>query len=278
MLKVQSAPGAPLVPPHIVDSPQIVDSAHQPDEWRRRLAWQGATTDVTTLLLSGAEPEAILPVLVGHAMSLGAAAGATITVPIEDSSCLRVAIAVGLFDGHPVGALIPAQGSIPQLAMARGEVIVIDDVGADSRTAARAPGAGSVVAAPLGVGAGVDVGVLLVARSRDEAPFAPLDVEMIASFAEHAGLAMTLAETRRKRELRRLGEDRERIAEHLSEHAMQSLLRISTTVHGLAARMQTPQDAHRLTEQLNHLDAVLATMRQAIFGLHRSAGSVLEQP
>jgi GAF domain-containing protein len=245
-----------------------IENAELFEETRRREAWQTATTNVTTLLLSGEDPQVILSVLVGHAAGLAGAAGAAITVPAEDPAWLRVAAGSGLLDPQSVGELIPAEGSISQLALTANSAIVTADLAADPRTAdaaARAPGLGPAVAAPFNADA--VGGVLLVARNSDDDVFQAPDVQMIASFAEHAGLALALADTRRKRELVRLGEDRERIAHHLSEQAMQALLGISTTVHGLTARMQRPDDAHRLAEQVDRLDGVLREMRRAIFEL-----------
>lgn len=246
-----------------------------------RSAWQSAAMHVSTLLLSGEDPQAILSVLTEHAMRLGGAAAAAITVAFEDPVLLRVATGIGLLDPRSVGEFVPLQGSISQLALTTGAAIVVDDLAADPRTSSspvraqgnraqgnrRAQGnqtlrIGPAVAAPLS-----DETVLLVARAKEEPPFPASDVEMIASFAGHAGRALTLADARRQRERRRLIEDRELIATQLSEQAMQALLGISTTVHGLTARMQSPDDAQRLADQADRLDAVLRQMQQAIFGL-----------
>lgn len=246
----------------------VIENAELDEETQRRQAWQHATTNVTTLLLSGEVPEVILAVLVEHAMRLAGAAGAAITVPTEDPAWLRVTAGSGLLDPESVGKLVRAKGSISQIALRANAAIVTADIAADPRalgTAAQVPGAGPVVAAPFSADA-FD-GVLLVARGRPDLAFHPSDVEMIASFAEHAGLALALADIRGERELVRLGEDRERIAHHLSEQAMQALLGISTTVHGLTARLQNPDDAHRLAEQVDRLDGVLREMRRAIFEL-----------
>jgi two-component system, NarL family, sensor histidine kinase DevS len=245
-----------------------IENAELFDEAQRRQAWQSATTEIITLLLAGEEPPAVLSVLLGQVMRLGGAAAAVVVVPTEEPARLRVAAGAGLLNLRPVGECICTKGSISHLVRSGRAAIVVEDLAADPRTLAladQAPGIGPVVAAPLGVAAAE--GVLLVARARDEPPFQPPDVEMIASFAAHTGRALTLADARRKRELVLLVRDRERIAQHLSEQAMQTLLGISTTVHGLIARMRTPDDAHRLGEQVDRLDEVLQEMRRAIFGL-----------
>lgn len=253
---------------------RAIENAELVAEEQRRQAWQSAMTSVTTLLLSGQDRQAILPIVIGHAMRLGGAVAAAITAPTEDPAWLRIAAGTGVLDPRLVGEFIPAEGSISQLVLTGSAALAIDDVTADPRISgspARASGLGPVVAAPLGTGTAD--GVLLVARTKEEPLFRSADVEMVAAFAEHAGLALTLAEARRNRELVRLVEDRERIAAHLSEHAMQALLGISTTVHGLITRMRTPEDAQRLTKQVDRLDAVLCEMRRAIFALHASGGS-----
>lgn len=203
-----------------------------------RVAWHSAAMHVSTLLLSGAEPRTVLSVLIEHAMRLGGAAAAAIAAALSDPATfrdpalLRVVAGVGLLDPRSVGELVSLQGI------------------------------GPTVAAPLG-----DEMVLLVARTKDEPPFLAPDVEMIVSFAGHAGQALMLAEARKRRERRRLIEDRELIATQLNEQAMQALLRISTAVRGLTARIQSPDDAQRLADQADCLDTVLRQMRRAIFGL-----------
>ncbi|HEY2764219.1 MAG TPA: GAF domain-containing protein [Pseudonocardiaceae bacterium] len=246
-----------------------IDNAELFRQAQRRQAWQNATTDVTTLLLSVPDPQAILAVMAEHAMRLGDAAAAMIILPAEDPVMLRVGAGAGLLASGLVGEYFLAElarGAISPLLPTGGNPVVVDDVAAYSSTPSFGVlGMGPVVAVPLG--AGRADGALLVARTREEPGFAPPDVTMIASFAERAGSALGLAEDRRKRELEHLVEDRERIAAHLSEHTMQALLGISTTVHGLTARMQSAADAHRLTEQADRLDAVLREMQRAIFGL-----------
>lgn len=253
---------------------RAIENAELIAEEQRRQAWQSAMTNVTTLLLSGQDPQAVLPIIIGHAMRLCGAVAAAIVAPTEDPAWFRVTAGTGVLDPRLIGELIPAEGSIFQLVLIGSVALATDDVMTDPRTSgavARAPGLGPAVGAPLGTET-VDA-VLLVARTRRASSFRFPDVAMITAFAEHAGLALSLAENRRKRELVRLVEDRERIAAHLSEHAMQALLRISTTVHGLITRMRTPADAQRLTTQVDRLDAVLREMRRAIFGLqHPSSG------
>lgn len=240
-----------------------IENAELFTEARRRQAWQNAATTVTTLLLSGADQQAVQSVLAGHARQLGRAAGAAILVPAEDPALLRVAAGSGLLDPRLAGEFIPAEESLAQLALTGGTVV--EDVATDPGAATRALGVGPVVVAALG--AEVADGVLLVARTTEQRPFQPPDVEMITSFAGHSGLSLALADARRKQELERLVEDRERIAAQLSERAMQALLEISTTVHGLSARMPSPEDAQRLTGQADRLDGVLREMQRAIFGL-----------
>ncbi|HEU0089353.1 MAG TPA: GAF domain-containing protein [Pseudonocardiaceae bacterium] len=241
-------------------------------EARRCQAWQHATTNIATRLLAGQPPQAVLATLTRYAMRLAGAAAAAVAGPAEDPALLRVICGTGLLDPRLVGELIPAQGSIAQLALGSGTTVVTDDVaspGTPCRAApAPAPGLGPVVAVPIGTGAGG--GVLLLARTREESPFQPADVEMITAFARQAGRALALAGERTRGELQRLVEDRERIATHLSEHAMRELLGISTTMHGLSTRMPSAADAQRLTDQADRLDTVLRDMQQAIFALHRS--------
>lgn len=235
------------------------------DEQRRRQDWQLAGTTITTLLLSGADPRSVRSAVTEHATLLDRAAGAAIIVPTEKPDQVRVVAGSGLLDPGSAGEILTADDALARLAATRN---------AATATLHPAPhptpgtvGPGPAMAAALGA----DAGVLLVVRGGAGQPFRAAEVDMIASFAAHAGLALALAEARRKRDLLRLVEDRERIAAQLSEQAMRELLDISTTVHGLTARMQSPDDAQRLIEQGDRLDGVLREMQRAIFGLQAPA-------
>lgn len=222
------------------------------DEARRRQGWQRAATTITTLLLSGADPLTVRSAVTGHARQLDGAAAAAIVAPAEDPELLRVVAGSGGLDPRVAGELLPAGDALTRDALTRP------------------PGLGPAVAAPLDGATGDER--LLVVRGPQQRPFRPPDVELISSFAAHVGLVLELAEQRRRRDVQRLVEDRERIAAQLSERAMRALLEIGTTVHGLTARMQSPEDARRLAEQVNRLDGVLHEMRRAIFGLQGQPG------
>lgn len=242
-----------------------IEHAELLDEARRRQAWLRAGATITTLLLSGEDPQAVRSAVTGHAMQLDGAVAAAIIATTEDSDLLRVAAGHGRLDPLVVGEFLPAEDALTQLARTPGSATRALDVG----------GLGPTVVAALGAATGD--GVLLVARGVQQRPFRPPDVEMIASFAAHVGLALALAEARCRRDVERLVEDRERIAAHLSERAMQALLEISTSVHGLTARMHSPDDAQRLAEQVNRLDRVLREMQRAIFGLQVQPGECQAQ-
>ncbi|HEX2297997.1 MAG TPA: hypothetical protein VHH34_05680, partial [Pseudonocardiaceae bacterium] len=258
-----------------------IEHAELLDEARRRQNWLRASTTITTLLLAGETPEAVRAVAAGHARQLDAAAAAAITTPTEDPNLLRVAAGSGRLDPQVVGEFLSAGDALVQLAHSGGGAIVVERLGDAERLGddPKPPGSGSrtfgveglgpTVAAPLGTAVGDEL--LLVARGPQQ-HFQPAEVEMIASFAAHVGLALDLAEARRRRDVERLVEDRERIAAHLSERAMRALLEISTMVHGLTARMRSPHDAQLLAEQANRLDRVLRDMQRAIFGLQVQPG------
>lgn len=227
------------------------------DLQRRQQAWQFAGMRISMQLLSGADPCTVRSAVTDHAIQLDRAAGAAIIMPTEDPDLLRVTAGSGLFDPSSAGEFRPADDALADLAATRS-------------TATGTLDCGPAVAAALS--ADPADGVLLVARGSAGQPFRAPDVEMIAWFAAQVGLALALTETRRKRDLVRLVEDRERIAARLSDRAMCTLLEISTTVHGLTARMQSADDAQRLAEQGDRLDGVLREMRRAIFGLQAPAG------
>jgi signal transduction histidine kinase len=113
-------------------------------------------------------------------------------------------------------------------------------------------------------------GVLAAARLNGRPGFTATDLDMAASFANHAALAIELAEARAHQQMTALLDDRERIAADLHDHVVQPLFGTGLSLQGLAASARQSPMAPRLTAAVADLDRVIAQIRSTIFQLQSS--------
>ena len=127
-----------------------------------------------------------------------------------------------------------------------------------------------MLAVPL-LGSGRVHGVLTAARLSGRPGFTDADVDMAGSFANHAALAIELAEARAQQQLNALLDDRERIAADLHDHVIQRLFASGLTPpqpgghrrrraggrRRPAGRRHPRSGRHHPADPLDHLPAAL---------------------
>jgi GAF domain-containing protein len=239
---------------------------------RRRETWQAAMVEVTTDLLAGDDPAEALRQLVHRARVASGADGAGVSVPTDDPERLRIAVAEGTFAGRE-GETVRVEWSASGVAISEGRPVLVTGVAADLRMAGTGPGSGApgaTVAVPM-VSDGGTVGVLLVARAPGQGPFDQVDIDMIATFAAQAALAVQLAEARRDHERLRLVEDRQQIAEDLQHRVIARLFALGLTLQGVVPRV--PNGAVRATigAKIEEIDVIIREIRATVFALDRHA-------
>jgi len=96
------------------------------------------------------------------------------------------------------------------------------------------------------------------------------DLGMAAtSFANHAAMAMELAQARADQISLAQAEDHDRIAGDLHDHAVQELFAFGMTLQSHAARTD-PATAERVNGYADTVDETIKKIRTSIFGLHQS--------
>ena len=80
-------------------------------------------------------------------------------------------------------------------------------------------------------------GTLVVMRGPNRRPFTRVDAEMATTFANHASVALELAEARRDQQRVILLEDRARIARDLHDHVIQQVFAAGLVVQATASRV-----------------------------------------
>jgi signal transduction histidine kinase len=236
-----------------------IQNARLYSETRQRERWLEATSDVSTALLSGADPEDVLTLIGSRAREVTDAELALIALPLDDHRLL-VEVAEGEAADRVRGLLVDQVDSPLADVVLNSELRMLTD--------AEAPfGLGAGIAVPLGGKDGPARGVLLLTGvpTVDTASV----VRTLASFAAQAAVALELAERRRDAERFAVFEDRDRIARDLHDLVIQRLFATGMQLEG-AARLidQRPEEATaRVHRAVDDLDGTIRELRSTIYGL-----------
>ncbi|GAA4950270.1 signal transduction histidine kinase [Nonomuraea thailandensis] len=228
-----------------------VENARLYEESRRRERWLQASADVTTNLLSGADPRQVLSVVAARARQMSDADLAQVLLP--EGPALRVAAAEGEGARELLGSACEIDGTPAGEVFSRGEPICESE----GRPA---------LLVPLGAAPGVR-GVLMLAKRSGRLPFSGADRQMLQAFAGQAALALELAEARRDAERLGLLEDRDRIAKDLHDVVIQRLFATAMTLMSTVRLVEHPQAAKRLQHAIDELDETIRQIRSSIFAL-----------
>ncbi|MEU6415541.1 GAF domain-containing protein [Microbispora sp. NPDC046933] len=250
-----------------------VENARLYEESRRRETWLQASADITTRLLSGAEPQEVLTLIARRAREMADADSVAILLPSKGGDTLDTALKDGTLEdgalpGGPMrGGDVPIDGSLPGRAFLSGEPLMLDDpAGGDARIAHGDLEAGPVAAVPLGA-AGAVRGVLALVKRSGRLPFSRSELRTLHAFAGHAAVALELAETRRDAERLGLLEDRDRIAKDLHDVVIQRLFAVAMTLMSAVRLVERPEASSRLQSAIDELDTTIRQIRSTIFAL-----------
>jgi signal transduction histidine kinase len=237
---------------------------------RRQQRWIQASAEVTTRLLSGSDPGEVLADITKQARELSGADLALLALPTEDNRVLTVSYADGEGAEDTRGLVLPPGRSLSGRVQATGEPVISDDFAHDERAAKSARAAmskiGPAIVFPLGAPGNVR-GVLTIGRRHGAEPFPQAQVDVVASFAAQAGVALELAASRSEAERLSLYEDRDRIARDLHDLVIQRLYATGMSLEGTMPMITKPEVASRITHAVDAMDETIKDIRATIFAL-----------
>lgn len=244
---------------------------------RRILA---ASTEITKAALSAEDPDVVLPLVVRRASALAESDLGLVMVKADDGR-LTVEAAYGSPAAagpasDPVGSVLSSRSAAARAARGGGP-IVVDDLLDDPLTAPYVPPAlrvyGPFAVAPFGTRER-RLGALAVYRRRGASTFNRDAVEVLSSFAAHAGLALVLAEGSTARQRIAVYQERERIARDLHDVIVQRLYGAGVQLEVLGRKLSgqlDPADEQRLGETMDQLDRTIAEVRSTVHTLRSAA-------
>jgi GAF domain-containing protein len=247
-----------------------VENARLYEAARRQQRWIQASAEVTTRLLSGSDPGEVLASITKQARELSGADLAVLALPAEDGQVLTVSYADGEGAEDTRDLVLPPGRSLSGRVQATGEPVISDDFAHDERAAKSARAAmsqiGPAIVFPLGAPGNVR-GVLTIGRRHGAEPFPQAQVDVVASFAAQAGVALELAASRSEAERLSLYEDRERIARDLHDLVIQRLYATGMSLEGTMPMITRPEVANRITHAVDAMDETIKDIRATIFAL-----------
>ncbi|MFI7642750.1 GAF domain-containing protein [Nonomuraea sp. NPDC049400] len=248
-----------------------VENARLYEESRRREIWLQASSEVTTNLLSGADPRQVLSLVAARAREISDADLVQVLLPDLSRQSLIVEVAEGEGAQELPGTAFEVSATLAGDVFTQGEPV--SDVDMQRAPYPDSPlrrlGYGPGVMVPLGRVPAVR-GVLVLAKRSGRLPFSGADQQMLQAFAGQAAIALELAESRRDAERLGLLEDRDRIAKDLHDVVIQRLFATAMTLMSTIRLIERPEAAKRVQHAIDELDETIRQIRSSIFALQGS--------
>lgn len=248
-----------------------IDNSRLYERSRAEQAWLEATREVTVALLAGDEPPTVLQLVAEKVVALTDSDCSFLAVPDDpdaDQESLTELVASVVAGTPPVeiiGHAFPLPGSAIGTAFCTRQPVRADRLPLGSGHSSTSL-TGAALVLPLRTANAVS-GVLVCLRAARD-PFDLDEFERMTVFADHAAVALRLANAqRRMRELDVLA-DRDRIARDLHDHVIQRLFAVGLSLQGTIQRTKSPEVRQRLVGTVDDLQEVVEDIRTAIFDLH----------
>jgi signal transduction histidine kinase len=249
-----------------------IDNARLFEESRRRQLWLQASMQITRQLLT-AEGEEPLGLIARQTRDIAGADIVTVVLPTPTGDRLMVEVASGERADEFTGLTYPIDNTLVGLAFESGRPMLVNDVNSEHYNVhlSQLLAIGPVMVLPL-IGAQRMRGALVVGRLYGRDRFDAADLDMATTFANHAAVALELADARVDQQRIVLLEDRDRIARDLHDHVIQRLFAAGLSVQSIAASQGASANADRLTRVVGQIDDTIRQIRTSIFQLRGQLG------
>ena len=257
-----------------------IDNARLFDRVRLTAEWMEASRAITTSLVAEGGPVAKpLTMIAERVRQLTGSEQAIVLVPVdaslpaEEVETLVVTAAVGILAKEVVGQRVPVEGSTTGGVFRSGEPVITESFRHPIQ-AFTDIGQRPAIVMPLRAHPRGTLGVLAVARNQNDTSFDSSFLDLVSDFADHAAVALVLAESQQQARELSVISDRERIAHDLHDHVIQRLFAAGMNLQGTIARSRSPEISQRLSRIVDDLQGTIDEIRSSIFALQTSRGDL----
>lgn len=250
-----------------------IENARLFEQARRRQQWLQASMEITRQLLS-AEGEEPLELIARQARTIADADIVTVVLPTAAGDRLMVEVASGQRADKLAGYTYPVKNTLAGLTFDSGQPVLVGDVAEHDTHYVHLTDfldIGPVMVLPL-AGTQRARGALVIGRLRGRHRFDETDLDLATTFANHAALALELADARADQQRMVLLEDRDRIARDLHDHVIQRLFAAGLSVQSVAGGLAGDARAERLDRVVGDIDETIRQIRTSIFQLRGRLG------
>ena len=252
-----------------IENARLYESAHSRGEWLQ------ASAAVTRQLLStGPGADNPLQTIAERSREITAADLVAVLLPTEGDgdAGLTVALAVGEGAERLLARSLPLADSIPGKVYTGATAVRLPNLKDVTETASLVSPdieVGSILAVPL-VGSRSIHGVLWAGRLISRPAFSDTELEMARSFANHAAVAIELADARGEQQRAAMLDERDRIAADLHDHVIQRLFAAGLSLQSVAMASTDGPLKQRLVSTIRDLDDTIKQIRTTIFQLQQT--------
>ena len=239
----------------------VIENARAYGLSERRRQWLEASAELAAALQPPGELDRALREITTTARAVSGATATAILSLGTDGQVLATSLEAA--DTIRAGAALEEVGQTPDLASS-SEVTEVSTQGF------------TALAIPLRAHLG-DAGVLVALFDRAPSAQDFEERELLASFADQAGLALDRAQAVSDREELAVISDRERIARDLHDLVIQRLFATGLQLQGIAMLSGDPEVSSRLEQAVNDLDLTIRDIRGTIFELQNRQSTSLRQ-
>ena len=254
-----------------------IENARLAERAEIRGRWRLAATEMSTALLSGADPDEVLRAVSTQVAELTSADMAGVLAPsVDDDGSMTIVTAVGPSAGDYEGVRLPLNGSYFGVMYDSGLPRVMEDI-SSMPVIGRRPAAVTELTTVFGPGMIVPMGtapghgLLAVLRTSGREPFDPEELGLLADFATQAAVALELARAQQRERRLQVQADRDRIARDLHDHVVQRIFATGLALDRISRSLEesSPEIAARLNERVDELDGTISRIRSSIFQLQQ---------
>lgn len=228
-----------------------------------------ARNEITQALLANKDTGDVLQLIASHARTLVDATHAAIFRATSGTGKVMIAAAEGPGLSEILGRSYPP-GTLAAQVLDSGRNLLVEDLSAMSVSEdAQRLGLGPAIIVPIASDKHA-FGTLMVARPETLIrPFGPPDLDVVTNFAEAAGVALALGESRAEVERLAVTAEQHRIAAEMHDSVIQQLFAVG--LHLQQLKMQSPPPiSSKVEESVHDVDEIINDIRRTIYDVRNA--------